>query len=282
MDVGKYSEFLLSYDFDGLEKIKQKSIPEKLYKYIPLGLSLLEDEKRLKTLESASLWFSPVAEYNDTNEFQGLYINDRRLAEKGYSPECISGVHEVVETIGGNALACCLSSVGYDNEPMWAYYANDSKGFCVEFKVDNPQYLREVQYESCAHEITSIAANLYRNVLCGRKPYRLSPEDKVAFELISMRSQIKHSSWSHEKEYRYVIPVEFSEGVSVPISMLGLSIGSVYSGVRCAKGNLEHIYSIGEELGFTVKKLKPFDLGFRASYKEETAIRERERSGELA
>ena len=138
MDVTKYSELLLSYDFDGLGKIKQESIPEKLYKYIPLGLSSSEDEKRLKTLESASLWFSPVAGYNDTNEFQGLYVSDRKLAEAGYSVDRIFDIHEIVETIGGNALVCCLSAVGYDNEPMWAYYANDLKGFCVEFEVGNP------------------------------------------------------------------------------------------------------------------------------------------------
>ena len=129
-----------------------------------------------------------------------------------------------------------------------------------------PRYLREVQYESCAHEITGIAANLYRNVLSSEKPYRRRPEVKVAFELIGMRSQIKHSSWSHEKEYRYVIPVELNKGISMPFSELGLSVSCVYAGVRCDEKSLNRMYGIGKQLGFSVVKLEPFDLGFRASY----------------
>lgn len=265
MDIARYSESLRSYDFDGLKKIKQESIPKKLYKYVPLGLSPSEDEKRFKTLESTSLWFSPVSEYNDTNEFQGLYVSDRKLAEEGWSPDHIFGIHEIVEAIGGKALVCCLSAVGYDNEPMWAYYANNSRGYCIEYKVDDPRYLREVQYESCAREITHTAASLYCNTLNNLKTHKLTNEDRASLELISMRTQIKHSSWNHEKEYRFVIPVDLSEGASMTISELGLSVCCVYAGVGCEEGDFDRMRGIGEELGFPVEKLEPFDLGFRSS-----------------
>lgn len=87
MDIQSYSKALLSGDFEGAQKIKQDSIPGKLYKYIPLGQSRKEDSKRIKTLAENRLWLSLVSAYNDPYELQGLYIDEKKVYEAGYGAE---------------------------------------------------------------------------------------------------------------------------------------------------------------------------------------------------
>lgn len=65
---------LFAGDFTRADAIKNESIPKKLYKFISLGESSKEDEKRLETLGSDELWFSPASMFNDSYECK-IYIS---------------------------------------------------------------------------------------------------------------------------------------------------------------------------------------------------------------
>lgn len=60
---------------------------------------------------------------------------------------------------------CCFSAADYRAMPMWAYYANCSKGLCVEYNVIDPSDLCEVFYESKPQEVTKTTTNLLLSAL---------------------------------------------------------------------------------------------------------------------
>ena len=68
---------------------------------------------------------------------------------------------------------------------------------------------------------------------------------------------IKHISWSHEKEYRALkvrTEPEDSPGREVPVSDVGLSIDSVYTGFNCEYHN--RIKEIADDLKVPCHKCK--------------------------
>lgn len=161
MDISDYSNAVLAGDFEKAFELKHKSIPEKVYKFFPLGISDEADKQRLESLGLKQLWFSPVSNYNDPYECKGLYIDDDKLRQAGYNDKLVSAVHSVLDIFGSQGLVCCFSAADYRSIPMWAYYANQSKGFCVEYDVINPRVLCEVRYESEPHDVTRTVSSLF-------------------------------------------------------------------------------------------------------------------------
>lgn len=111
-----------------------------------------------------------------------------------------------------------------DNQPMWAYYCDDSKGFCFELEWSDSVLGRYqiapvgVLYSSASriHNRAEIFSTLIR------EEAELHPEWSMDRILEETRSDffgfrfnvlntcravsIKHSDWAHEKEVRFVTP----------------------------------------------------------------------------
>ena len=65
----------------------------------------------------------------------------------------------------------CLSNTDENNMPMWAYYANNHQGFCVEY------------------------------LLCDMQKKYIFP---VTLQMLILSLAAKHKSWEHEREYRII------------------------------------------------------------------------------
>lgn len=104
MNVSDYSAALLKGDFKEACKIEQESIPPKLYKYFPLGVSEEKDHEILNTLKADELWFSPISGFNDPYEYMGLFIKEERLKQAGYDDAMIAAVNKTLTTISGQGL----------------------------------------------------------------------------------------------------------------------------------------------------------------------------------
>lgn len=149
---------------------------------------------------------------------------------------------------------------------MWAYYANWSKGFCVEYEVVDPRPLREVLYEPKPCDATSIVANLLKDALDKTPGDSFNAQSAIAMELLSANTCMKHESWKHEQEFRIVIPVESNHGCSLPVSSSGLKTRRIILGLQC--DSVQEIEAIGHSLNIEVSRLVKSEKSF---FSEETS-----------
>lgn len=124
------------------------------------------------------------------------YIQAKLIDKTNFEPRLKSTLRESGSTasirneIRQNALVSCFFEGNIQNSLMWAHYANNHKGFCIEYelKESDPQIFNfnRVNYVSTLPEIyaTELLFNPYETV--ARVVYSKSIE------------------WSYEKEWRYV------------------------------------------------------------------------------
>lgn len=92
MDRGLYFKLLLEGKFKEAELERVKLIPKKLYKYISLNGSHL-DEKNYYTLEHECLWFSNVEAFNDPYEQRVMTVDRDSFHRAGY-PDGLIDIYE--------------------------------------------------------------------------------------------------------------------------------------------------------------------------------------------
>lgn len=169
--------------------------PSKLYRYRPLDDVLLDRE--LSALRDSYLYAPAFSVMNDPME--AFYqtgdpsdpIIDAMLAPAGKG---VSGIYEMLsEMIDGFAL---VSFAGTHNDlPMWAYYASNFAGMCLEFNSAElaigdfqNETLRPVTYARDALPPLTLADFM--------------PENRD--EAVIARLTRKRSEWAHEKEWRFI------------------------------------------------------------------------------
>lgn len=256
MDISQYESFFLAGNIAKAEEVRKTCIPNRLYKFISLGDSTESDESKLSTLETNKLWFSKTNLYNDPYEQRGLFIDDAQLEKAGWDKNLIESTHTLFEELAVAGLTCCLSAADYTNMPMWAHYANNSKGFCIECEVESAEILYEVSYEGSPHSATAMTAQLLHELLASKgKP---EPSDKLiqTITLLRFNSCMKHSSWSHEKEYRLIVNVNHDRGIGIPTELCGVKFKKIILGLNCSEENQNRLCSISRMLGIESYKLQ--------------------------
>lgn len=247
--MNKYLQLLSENKMAEAEEFRRNSIPEKLIKFVSLGDNEDENEKKFKALSEGKLWFSSIEALNDPYEYKCMYIDERKLMEHGYDQSFIDGFNKIlVEDVKSWALVS-LSAASVDNLPMWAYYTNNYRGFCVEYDVLKPDVVFQVNYESNRIPLASIIANFYqefRKMLESGKDN--TPEVEFYATLIRYQFYIKHISWAHEKEYRIIYPLKNANGVLVPIEPIGLKTSRVYAGMNCKEEHVKRLNHIASSL----------------------------------
>ena len=96
-----------------------------------------------------------MSSYNclyDPYEFFGMYIRKEELLEKGMSIQDIDSIISLMQSV----FVASFSGNLANNLPMWAHYANNHKGLCLKYKVNNKMTIRNVIYESKPIDITKI------------------------------------------------------------------------------------------------------------------------------
>lgn len=94
--VAKYTELIQNGKFEEASEYQASFIPDFLYKFVPLyGDGASDDERNLKrfsSLERSEIWFSSWDAMNDPFEFAGIYIDELKLRNSGWSPENIARI----------------------------------------------------------------------------------------------------------------------------------------------------------------------------------------------
>lgn len=186
-------------------KIKLENIPL-LYKFQPF------QDFRVESLKNDEFWLSTPDKMNDPFDCLGLHwdydnivrhLSKNPKASEDISKEDIIGL--VKSHVNHTRLTCFTSDL--HNQPMWAHYADQHKGFCVEYdfrvldvKDEMLTSLNPVGYESKKYDIT--------NILKLSIDSALGEEFDPRTYLMYLLLLIKHTNWSYEKEWRILQPTD--------------------------------------------------------------------------
>lgn len=169
-------------------------LPSKLYRYRPLNDERLL-ERELTALRDSYLFAPPFSKMNDPMEAfyetggPSDWIIDKMLAPAGRK---MSHIYSMLsEKINGFGLVSFAST--HSDLPMWAYYASNFSGMCLEFDVAELA-TGDFQNEPLQQVVYA------RHAL---PPLTFADIRQIEKEMIA-RIARKRPEWSHEKEWRYL------------------------------------------------------------------------------
>ena len=156
--MDKYIELLFEGESKQAQKLMRSMIPDKLYKFVPLTEDEVLNESKFDCIEHNTFFFSTVKKVNDPYEFKGIYLTEEDLINIGW-PE--SEAKRILSSYDPDAWFAIGCFTGNDEHflPMWAYYTNNYRGYCVEYNVDDPTQIFKVLYWSSLSILAVIAAN---------------------------------------------------------------------------------------------------------------------------
>lgn len=228
-------------NIDRAFKLLERHIPDSVYKYRAIS------EYSLTNFRDDTIWISHPKDFNDpfdsiTTEFElnfgnvndliGVMLNQEDIINQ----EDISSIQEVykklyLERTQVTFTVACLSETN-SSVLMWSHYANDHKGFCIEYnghEIYNNEFVNKcffpVKYIGTDEEQLPISAlaldypGLY-SVLC------------------------KTQDWSYEKEWRICFGIE--RNVKPGNIQLPRAIG-VYLGAKMLKEHRKLVVDIAKK-----------------------------------
>ncbi|MDD6469153.1 MAG: DUF2971 domain-containing protein [Bacilli bacterium] len=260
---------------DGVcEALKYLSLttPKTLYKFYSLGSDDKMDLIKLKTLKENKIWVDLFKNKNDPFEMINFNINEETVKDnKNKNGELIIDKQTLV-TIYQKNLDFYKNSLKFasftqtmeTNIAMWAYYANNHKGFCCMFDIiDTSSYgminIKPIFYES---SILKLSSGFVNHLIVDRLNSLIADdrETKIRsltnWEAIKIFGSCKDPSWSHEREYRiFYIKEGNDEGETVDAKTLNIELKAIYIGLNCSKKNEEELINISEALNVPIYKM---------------------------
>jgi len=172
-------------------------VPKSLYRYRPLGDAV---DRELSTLRDNYLYAASFASMNDPMEAfyetggPSDWLVRTLLSSAGKS---LDDIYDMVRAMTDQFALISFSSTPADL-PLWAYYASNFGGMCLEF-------------DTARLDIGDLQNEKLRPVTYAEQP--LGPIDFAALapgaaeEGVVARVSRKCLEWAHEKEWRYVTGV---------------------------------------------------------------------------
>ncbi|MBB4823344.1 hypothetical protein HNO89_000564 [Sporosarcina luteola] len=195
-------DYLRNGDSRGAIAYKNEEIPKSLYKYYPLFDSRFvhyeeENQKRLRLLESGEFWLSSYSNLNDPYELKALMYDESQLAPSGTDLQRLHGLVEEQRSRYG--IGSFSTNFGR-NMPMWAHYANNHNGYCIEYEVTDPRYVFKVLYEKSRHQTKQLPRDVFEEVkMAMRDGKRPSARTESMLLLLFLSNFVKHDVWSYER-----------------------------------------------------------------------------------
>ncbi|KHD37222.1 hypothetical protein NL50_07830 [Clostridium acetobutylicum] len=223
--IDRFIELLFYGEKEEAYKLKFDHFPRRLYKYEVI------DEKRLIALKNNKIWFANPDKLNDPFDSCGVFFDKKVLCN--YTNK--KSIDEYIDGLKRNIKVCCFSEE-LNSMPMWAHYANNHTGICIEYDFSKLNYMSEfskyifpIRYETEKYDITKFLERIFKE------------EAEERMYLLFFLMQIKHVSWSYEKEWRIILKAyeDKNEGIVCPIKPEG-----IYLGLNCSEENKEKLKRI--------------------------------------
>lgn len=244
----RYYQLIYEGKMDEAKRIRHKTIPKVLSKFIALSNNENENEKRFFSLENNKIWISSIDAYNDPFEFRTFYVDDAIVKAGGYDTSWRNAYQKWIYDYWKKAGVASLSKNSFQSLLMWAYYSNNHSGFCVEYDVVDESKIWAVAYTDKRIEFAGKLCNLLIDIFNNideNNVVHLTPEMRCTLAVLKMQLCSKHSSWGHEKEYRVIADLkEEGNGFNLDLSVAGLRVKRVIAGLNCKKEHVDRLQKI--------------------------------------
>lgn len=202
--------------------------PSNLYRYRPLGPKL---EQEVSALLGGYIFCPLFSEMNDPME------GSHRVSQRLYNAPVDSKRQEAIEIALGTTGIASMSEVS-DHEPMWAHYADQFGGMCVQYNVN--ALLRGLD-DTVA--ITRMIYSEYEPILAMD---RSTPIERARHCLSS-----KTVRWASEREWRI-----FRNGRGAASYGREAAVKKIFLGSRTSEAERNRISEVGEQLHVPVVVMK--------------------------
>lgn len=244
MNYDKYIDLISEERYEEATLYKSSCIPDVLYKYCWLDDNEEKNGQRLSTLANGQIYLSPLNQFNDPFEGKAFIFNEDTPRPKGWTIETF---RDFVKQINNHARICCFTNADekQQNMPMWAYYANNHRGFCVAYKIspEHKRFIFPVSYDPCRVDGTAFICNLILGIIQmiqeGKDTSQMPGEVSAYNHLAYLSLTYKHASWKHEKEFRALVPIDC--GMHFPLAPY-----KIYIGMNCSKEHEARLIEIAK------------------------------------
>ncbi|EGT4214477.1 TPA: DUF2971 domain-containing protein [Clostridioides difficile] len=261
-----YIEHMYKYSFSEAAKYKNKELKNKrIYKFIPFTDELEcennnckkcpyinKNQRTINSLINKKIWLSKSNNLNDPFELKIIYADKERVSKKTYNSNVLNYMLDVIIS---NVYLTCFTSDFKNNMPMWAHYANNYNGLCLEFKIVNPKNIYPVIYEendrikfnNTLSDYLTLCIKDFKGELdeIGQKY-----QQELA-KVISTTFAYKDYVWNYEREYRLLYsdgePREDVKGILLNMKETGIELTGIYIGNRIDEKYKTDIKNIAKE-----------------------------------
>ena len=227
----------------------RKLLPDKIYKYYSLNGDMDLNNSKLCCLREGKIYLSCRSEFNDPYDDYG-YIYNRELVSR-YA-ENLGLQWRLNDLCPDFKAISCFTKSGNDNFAMWAHYANNHQGYCVEYDLKKNfelcSMVLPVEYVNKKIDLTEM---INSRLILARKNNDVKLLE-VALEFCSIfLSCIKHTTWSYEEEIRLIYPKTFPG-----MPYFDAVADKIYVGSKCKEEYTNSLVQIGNSLNIDVYKMK--------------------------
>lgn len=232
MNYDAYLDLIEQEKYQEATAYRSSCIPDTLYKYFTLDDNADKNEMRLSTLKRGEIYLSTLDQFNDPFEGKAFVFEDEPIAPWGFRR---ADYQTFIDHINSHSRICCFANPEekHQNMPMWAYYANNHRGFCVEYQMSAKQkkFLYPVSYGPERVVGNAFIGNLVMGIIdmvkAGKDSSEMPGDVSVYNHLAYLSLTCKHISWRHEKEVRALVPVNFGNFFpAIP--------SKIYIGMNCS------------------------------------------------
>lgn len=252
-DVGENQAEL----FKTIYKIIRLHVPSTLYKYYSLSDDEALNMKKFQTLSDGKIFMSDIKDFNDPFDGKGFFYDPSKLAD---IDRLAHNGGRIIDDFNSYIKGTCLTANGVQSMPMWAHYGNNHTGFCVSYEtnanLDLASNTFPVQYTDERLDITSLMRNqviyacgeIERQSAMGKNEILL--DDLMLVFTPLLLCNIKHTSWSYEKEFRCTTA---SNAAGMPF--IDAKPKEIFIGMHCNPNHAMRLKEIGTSWKIPVYKM---------------------------
>lgn len=264
----EYIDLITERKFDEAVKFKNKNIPKTMYKFISLNEPTNCDKSckydnisqiKINSIKEDKFWVSTSKNLNDPFELKSFFINEEKIKKYNYPVELVNHLTNSFK----NILIGCFTTKFLDNLPMWAHYANNHCGICIEYEINKPKLFFPISYEaerSPANVVFMNCLSLISKDIDGNITEKEKEDLQFYESIIFHNNLIKDVSWKYEDEYRLIYPsffmpesiLEKDGGVLLSNNTLGIKIKNIYLGMNCNEFYKNKLIDVTSELGIGI------------------------------